>query len=187
MNYKTLRERILSNPQVQKEHDKNRLSFEVAQMAIEARIAKKMSQKELAKRVGTKQPSIARIESGNSLPSLRLLKKIANALGTEIRVKFSKDEQDPSLGIPYYIFEFDDPDGKKLRSFNKSFEVAENYQRIRTQIRVANLQVFQSGIHSIRIRIKEGEQKRESQVVAELPLEIKFAFPVEEMKNSKSG
>ena len=94
MNYKTLRERILYNPRVQKEYDKNKLSFEVAQMVIETRIAKKMSQKELAKRIGTKQPSIARIENGNSLPSLRLLKKIASALGTELRVKFSKDEQD---------------------------------------------------------------------------------------------
>lgn len=107
MNYKTLRERILSNPRVQKEYDKNKLSFEVARIAIEARIAQKMSQKELAKRVGTKQPSIARIESGNSLPSLRLLKKIANALGTELRVKFSKGEQDLQPSIPYVIFEFD--------------------------------------------------------------------------------
>lgn len=99
MNYKTLRERILHNPQVQKEYDKNKLSFEVAQMTIEARIAKKMNQKELAKRIGTKQPSIARIESGNSLPSLRLLNKIANALGTELRVKFSKDEQEQLISL----------------------------------------------------------------------------------------
>ena len=108
MSYKTLRERILSNPQVQKEYDKNKLYFEVAQMVIEARIKQKMSQKELAKRIGTKQPSIARIESGSSLPSLRLLKKIANALRTELRVKFLKDEQDSSLGIPY-TFKFDAP------------------------------------------------------------------------------
>lgn len=122
MNYKTLRERILSNPQVQKEYDKNRLSFEVAQIAIEARIAKKMSQKELAKRVGTKQPSIARIESGNSLPGLRLLQKIASALDTELRVKFSKDEQDPPLGIPYYIFKFDASSTRDERAAKDSEE-----------------------------------------------------------------
>ena len=100
---------------------------------------------------------------------------------------WTKDSNETKPANFEVVVEFNDPDGKKLRSFNKSVEVAENYQRIRTQIRVPNLQVFQAGTHSIRIRIKEGEQKRESQVVAELPLEIKFAFPAKEAKNSKLG
>src|SRR5690606_9578261 len=54
----------------------------VAKMLIDARIAKGLSQKELANLIGTKQPSIARIEKGENLPSLSLLQKIAEAMHT---------------------------------------------------------------------------------------------------------
>ncbi|HEX9722445.1 MAG TPA: helix-turn-helix transcriptional regulator [Candidatus Paceibacterota bacterium] len=123
MNYKTFKERILSNQEVRKEYEKNRLSFEVAQMVIEARIIKKMSQKELAKRVGTKQPSIARVESGDSLVSLRLLKKIADALGTEIKIQFSKYEQNPPITQYHILFGFDAP----LTGNERKAEKSESY------------------------------------------------------------
>lgn len=49
----------------------------------EARVSKRMTQKELAKLIGTKQPNIARIERGE-IDSLVLLGKIAKALNTEL-------------------------------------------------------------------------------------------------------
>ncbi len=61
---------------------KDDIAFDVGQMIIEARILKGLTQKELAKKVKTQQPSIARIESGSMLPSLTFLNKIAKALGT---------------------------------------------------------------------------------------------------------
>lgn len=104
-------------------------------------------------------------------------------INVDIVSLWAKDGNENKVANFEVVVEFDDPDGKELKSFNKSVEVAQNYQRIRTQIRIANLQIFRSGIHHIRIRIKEGEQKRESQVVAELPLEIKFVLATKGMKN----
>jgi len=51
-------------------------------MVLEARILVGITQEELAKRIGTKQPSIARLENGMYLPSLSFMQKIANALET---------------------------------------------------------------------------------------------------------
>jgi len=56
--------------------------FRVANLITEARIYSGYTQSELAKKIGTKQPSIARIERGTSLPSLSFLQKIAKALNT---------------------------------------------------------------------------------------------------------
>lgn len=56
--------------------------FEVANLITEARIYKGITQEELSIAIQTKQPSIARWEAAESLPSLRSLKKIADALGT---------------------------------------------------------------------------------------------------------
>ncbi|MDR3191219.1 MAG: helix-turn-helix domain-containing protein [Lactobacillaceae bacterium] len=47
-----------------------------------------LSQAELAKMVGTKQPTIARIESGESNTTMDMLSKIAYATGTNLQVSF---------------------------------------------------------------------------------------------------
>ena len=84
MKPKSIKEKILENPAVKKEYEKSALQFNIAEMVMRARIKRGMTQKQLAKRVGTKQPSVARVESGNYVPSLNLLNKIAKALGTEL-------------------------------------------------------------------------------------------------------
>lgn len=56
--------------------------FEVANLITEARYHYKLTQDQLAKKVGTQQPSIARIESGTTLPSLSFLERLADSIGT---------------------------------------------------------------------------------------------------------
>lgn len=58
------------------------LSRDVAVKIFAARMKKGLTQAQLAKRINTLQPSIARAESGNILPGLDFLLKIANALDT---------------------------------------------------------------------------------------------------------
>lgn len=45
-----------------------------------------LTQAELARRVGTQQPAIARIEQGHILPSLRTLLRIAEALNARLHI-----------------------------------------------------------------------------------------------------
>jgi len=50
------------------------------------RIKRGLSQTQLAKLVGTRQPSIARLENGSSLPSLSFLERVARALDARIEL-----------------------------------------------------------------------------------------------------
>ena len=60
--------------------------FEVIAALIKRRLEKGFTQQELAKRVGTKQSAIARLESGNYNPSLDFLKKVTRALDARIQI-----------------------------------------------------------------------------------------------------
>ncbi len=54
---------------------------------VQRRIAAGWSQAEMAKRVGMKQPAIARIERGGASPSLDTLRPILDALGCELKIE----------------------------------------------------------------------------------------------------
>lgn len=80
MDFNKAQEILLRNETYVKEYDKLITSFEIAKMVIQARTKRNITQKELAKLVGTGQSSIARLESGENPPSLNFLEKIAGAL-----------------------------------------------------------------------------------------------------------
>ena len=63
------------------------LELEIGYQIARLRILQGLTQEELAERVGTRQPSIARLESGRSLPSLSFLEKIAAALDATIEIR----------------------------------------------------------------------------------------------------
>jgi len=87
MNFEEFKQELLKNPKFKKVYeDKTDIRFEVAEMVHEARIRAGFTQAELAKKIGTKQSSVARIENETetTLPSLSFLKKIAEALDTSL-------------------------------------------------------------------------------------------------------
>jgi transcriptional regulator with XRE-family HTH domain len=51
------------------------------------RMQRGLTQKQLAEMVGTRQPSIARMENDNNIPSLSFLKRIADALNARIELR----------------------------------------------------------------------------------------------------
>ena len=65
---------------------RDRLTFLAERWTTEAGL----SQKQLAERVHTKQPSIARLERARVLPKLDLLQRVARALGAEVVVSFRR-------------------------------------------------------------------------------------------------
>jgi len=66
--------------------NKYRLAQELRAMREKAGL----SQKQLAERVHTKQPSIARLERARVLPKLDFLQRVARPLGTEVVVSFRR-------------------------------------------------------------------------------------------------
>ncbi len=80
--------KAIKDPEFKKEYDKLQPEYELINKLIEARIKKKMTQKDIADRMGTKQSALARLESGNSNPTIKFVQKLATALGTDITLTF---------------------------------------------------------------------------------------------------
>ena len=88
--YEDLLNQQLKNPKFRKEYEALEGEFSLAKEIIELRIKKNLTQKQLAKQIGTSQPAIARIESGSYRNvSLSFIRRVADALGavTEIHLK----------------------------------------------------------------------------------------------------
>lgn len=86
--FEEFKKEALRDPEIKKAYDDLELEFSIITQMLEKRIAKGMSQKELAEKVGTKQSAIARLESGNSNPSVAFLEKVAKALDSKLRISF---------------------------------------------------------------------------------------------------
>ena len=78
------------NEEFMLEYRLERDRLDIARRVKMLREKNKITQEELAALVGTKQPSIARIESGGTWPRIDLLERIAFALGTNLDVRFSR-------------------------------------------------------------------------------------------------
>ena len=62
--------------------------FAIARAVISARAHAGLTQEELARRMGTTQSAIARLEGGKSKPSTSTLEKLAIATGTRLKIEF---------------------------------------------------------------------------------------------------
>lgn len=82
-----LRER-LKDPEFKKAWEESEPEYLLARELIGKRLEKKMSQRDLAKKLKTSQAVISRIETMNANPSLSLLKRIAKVLGSNLQVSF---------------------------------------------------------------------------------------------------
>ena len=66
--------------------------LEPAYQVARLRMLRGWTQKELARRAGTRQPSIARLESGEREPSLSFLRRVVQALGAHVEVRIVPEE-----------------------------------------------------------------------------------------------
>ncbi len=88
MDWETHRKILMKDPEVRKAWKETRLEYEIARALILARVEKRLTQAQLAKKLRTKQSVISRVESGQTTPSLSFLKRLANILGLTLSVQF---------------------------------------------------------------------------------------------------
>lgn len=81
-----LKKDLMKDPEFRREYEKLEPEFQIANQMIGARLKKKMTQKQLAKRANTGQAVISRLEGMNGKPSISLLERIARALGTKFQI-----------------------------------------------------------------------------------------------------
>lgn len=93
MNWKEHRKRLLEDPEFRVEYESLEPQYRLAAALIRLRLAKGLTQEELAKLLNTKQESIARLESGSSLPSLSTVKRLADALDAELEINLRPKQQ----------------------------------------------------------------------------------------------
>ena len=88
-DYETFRKKLLSDPEVLREYEAHKAEFEVAMALIKARLAAKMTQADVAKRMHTSQAQIARLESGQYFPSISSIHKYAQAVNKKINLSIN--------------------------------------------------------------------------------------------------
>lgn len=76
----------LKNPRFKKYFDEYGRQLELAYKILQLRKAKKMSQSDLAKKIGTTQSNVARIEAGRQNFTINLLHKVAAALEADLKI-----------------------------------------------------------------------------------------------------
>ena len=86
MNWKEQKKKLMKNPEFVRECNALEPEYKLAAALIRLRLAKGLTQEDLAKMLNTKQESIARLENGGSLPSLSTMKKLAEALDAELEI-----------------------------------------------------------------------------------------------------
>jgi len=80
----------LKNPKFRKYYDEYGKQLEIAYQILQLRKQKRISQAELAKKIGTKQSDIARMEAGQQNFSIDTLQKIAQVFNKDLKVSFGK-------------------------------------------------------------------------------------------------
>lgn len=83
-----MHKRWMKEPKYRKAYDALEDEFAVAKAVIAARNRAGLTQTELARKMGTTQPVVARMEGGRVQPSLQTLQRLAKATGSRLLIRF---------------------------------------------------------------------------------------------------
>ena len=89
--FNQLRDRWMADPTFREAYETISPEMEIAFAIAEARHNARLTQAELADRIGSSQAMVARWERGVAMPSTRSLQKVAEATGTRLKVTLSSN------------------------------------------------------------------------------------------------
>jgi transcriptional regulator with XRE-family HTH domain len=87
MKYSEYKKKLEQDPEYQAAEAELKLVFRLGNAVLRTRLKRGWTQSELARRVGTKQANISRIEAGLGNPTLELIRKVCEALGLDVHFK----------------------------------------------------------------------------------------------------
>lgn len=79
----------LQDDAFRQEWEENQPEMDIIRAMADARIAQNLTQKELAERTGIDQADISKLENGTRNPSLKLLKRLADGMGMDLKLVFT--------------------------------------------------------------------------------------------------
>src|SRR5712691_11939597 len=83
-----LHRKWMKEPKYRKAYKAVEEEFVLASAVMDVRSRAGLTQQELARRIGTTQPVVARLESGRTRPSMRTLERLAEATGSRLLISF---------------------------------------------------------------------------------------------------
>lgn len=83
---KELKKRFMEDPKFREEYARVDEEYALVEALVRARTAAKLTQAEVARRLGTTQSAIARLEGGRVSPSFSTLRRYAEATSTRLTV-----------------------------------------------------------------------------------------------------
>ena len=96
MKHEELRKKALSKKSVNNEFERLEPEYALVRRMLAARKKAGMTQEDVAKRMGTKTPAIARLErsliTGNHSPSIFTLRKYAEAVNCRLDIKLASSK-----------------------------------------------------------------------------------------------
>jgi transcriptional regulator with XRE-family HTH domain len=78
----------MKEPKYKKAYEALEEEFVLASAVTDVRSRAGLTQAELARKMGTTQPVVARLESGRTRPSMRTLERLAEATGSRLLISF---------------------------------------------------------------------------------------------------
>jgi DNA-binding XRE family transcriptional regulator len=85
--YEDFEAELLARPGIRKEYEALKPKYDIIRSLIRRRNQLKLSQTQVARIIGTKQPAICRLEKGDYNTTLNTLFKVADALDMDICLK----------------------------------------------------------------------------------------------------
>jgi DNA-binding transcriptional regulator YiaG len=89
-SFETWKRKMMKDTAFKKEYDALEEEYALAGELVDARVKAKLTQEQVARRMGTSQSAVARMESGRKMPSTTSLQKYAAAVGHRVRIKLLK-------------------------------------------------------------------------------------------------
>ena len=86
-NYDEFEAELLKKREIRKEYEALKPKYDMVRILIKRRSKLGMSQTELARRIGTRQPAISRLEKGDYNTTLSTLFRATEVLGLDISLK----------------------------------------------------------------------------------------------------
>ena len=83
-----LTEELMQDESFRREYEALQPEMDIMRAIMDARIRAGMTQTELSKKTGISQADISRLENGTRNPSLSLLKRLADAMNTTLKIEF---------------------------------------------------------------------------------------------------
>ncbi len=83
-----LTDELMLDPEFKKEYEALQPEMDITRAILDARINAGMTQIELSEKSGISQADISRLEKGTRNPSIALLKRLAEALNSTLKIEF---------------------------------------------------------------------------------------------------